>query len=78
MKSEVIAQLQWRYACKKFDNTRQLSKDQLAVVKQAFDLTATSYGLQPLKMVVVQDQSLKEYHCQPARLQIMHFLFSLS
>ncbi|MDG1063731.1 MAG: nitroreductase family protein [Flavobacteriaceae bacterium] len=60
MKSEVLAQLQWRYACKKFDNTRQLSKDQLAVVKQAFDLTATSYGLQPLKMVVVQDQSLKE------------------
>ena len=60
MESKVLTQLNWRYACKKFDQQKRLSMDQLAVVKEAFNLTATSYGLQPLKMVMVQRQELKE------------------
>lgn len=60
MNSNIIAQLQWRYACKKFDSDKKLSAQKLQVLKESFNLTATSYGLQPLKMVVVGDQAIKE------------------
>ncbi len=60
MKSEIINKLYWRYACKKFDATKALSPEKLAVLKESFNLTATSYGLQPLKMLVIQDPKVKE------------------
>jgi nitroreductase len=55
-----IESLQWRYATKKFDSQKSLDKSQLEVLAQAFNLTATSYGLQPCRLVIVQDQDLKE------------------
>ena len=60
MNSEIISRLEWRYATKKFDATKKLSEAQLNVLKESFNLTATSYGLQPLKMVVLSDQTTKE------------------
>lgn len=60
MTCEIIDKLQWRYACKKFDTTKKLSEEKLTVLKQAFNLTATSYGLQPLKMLVISSQKLKK------------------
>ena len=61
MKSEnnIIESLNWRYACKKFDKNRKISADQLSVLTRAFNLTATSFGLQPLKMLVVKGDALK-------------------
>ncbi|MFT6096496.1 MAG: nitroreductase [Nonlabens sp.] len=55
-----IESLQWRYATKKFDSQKSLDKSQLEVLAQAFNLTATSYGLQPCRLVIVQDQDLKD------------------
>jgi len=61
MKTNIIQQLKWRYATKKFDESKKLSKEKLSVLKEAFDLTATSYGLQPLKLVVVSNsKKIKE------------------
>jgi nitroreductase len=60
MTSNIIEKLQWRYACKRFDPDKKLSTEKLQVLKESFDLTATSFGLQPLKMVVVEDQAIKE------------------
>ena len=60
MANDVLSSLKWRYATKRFDSTKKLSPTQLTVLKEAFNLTATSYGLQPLKLVVVQDQKLKD------------------
>lgn len=56
----IIEKLNWRYATKKFDTTKQLSDSQLEILKEAFNLTALSYGLQTLKMVVVGDKSIRE------------------
>lgn len=56
----IIEKLNWRYATKKFDTTKQLSYSQLEILKEAFNLTALSYGLQTLKMVVVGDKSIRE------------------
>ena len=60
MQADILESLKWRYATKKFDETRKLSEDQVELLKEAFNLTATSYGLQPLKMLVISDQEIKE------------------
>lgn len=60
MPSKTIEQLQWRYATKRFDSSKTLSADKLDILKETFNLTATSYGLQPLKLVVVSNAAIKE------------------
>ncbi len=56
----IINSLKWRYACKKFDKTKKLNSGQVEILKNAFNLTATSFGLQPLKMLIIKGDSLKE------------------
>jgi len=60
MATNIIEKLQWRYATKKFDASKKLSEEKLDILKEAFNLTATSYGLQPLKMVIVSDPEIKK------------------
>lgn len=55
-----IDSLQWRYAVKKFDETKILSEQKIDTLKQAFNLTATSYGLQPIKLVVVKNKVIQQ------------------
>ncbi len=55
MTIDIIEQLKWRYATKKFDTTKKLSEEKLTILKESFDLTATSYGLQPIKLVMVSN-----------------------
>ena len=60
MNSEIIEKLKWRYATKKFDTSKKLSEEKLNILKEAFNLTATSYGLQPLKMLVISNPEIQE------------------
>ena len=55
-----IYNLKWRYAVKKFDHSKILSDNQINILKQAFNLTATSYGLQPIKLVVVKNKDIQK------------------
>lgn len=55
-----INSLEWRYATKKFDESKKLTQDKIEILKKAFNLTATSYGLQPIKLVVINDKELQE------------------
>ncbi len=55
----VIKHLNWRYATKAFNPTKIVSDEKLTVLKEAFNLTATSYGLQPIKLVVFSDKKLQ-------------------
>lgn len=57
---EIIQALEWRYAVKKFDPTKFLSEQKVAMLKNAFNLTATSYGLQPIKLLVISDKSIQK------------------
>lgn len=52
--------LNWRYATKKFDSSEYLSEEKINILKEAFNLTPTSYGLQPLRLLVVKDKNLQE------------------
>jgi len=56
---DIIKSLNWRYATKKFDKERLLSDEKLHILKQAFNLTATSFGLQTIKMVVIKDKTIR-------------------
>ena len=55
-----IDSLQWRYAVKKFDEKKTLSKNKISTLKEAFNLTATSYGLQPVKLVILQNKEIQK------------------
>ena len=56
----IIESLQWRYATKKFDSLKYISDKKIEILKHAFNLTATSYGLQPIKLLVIKDKKLQE------------------
>lgn len=56
----IIESLEWRYATKKFNETKYLTNNQLDILKNAFNLTATSYGLQPVKLVVVKNKEIQQ------------------
>lgn len=74
-----IESLKWRYAVKKFNNQELLNKGQINILKEAFNLTATSYGLQPLKLLVISNKEIQKElvaHSwnQPQVLQASHLL----
>ncbi len=56
----IIDDLKWRYATKKFNASKALSDKQLNTLKEAFNLTALSYGLQTLKLVIIADKENRE------------------
>ncbi len=56
---KILEHLQWRYATKKFNTNRKLPEHKVALLKEAFNLTATSYGLQPVKLLVIADEVLQ-------------------
>lgn len=56
----IIDSLQWRYAVKKFDDNKKLTEKQISILKEAFNLTATSYGLQPVSLVVIQNKNIQK------------------
>ena len=55
-----IENLEWRYAVKKFDDQKFLEETQISTLKKAFNLTATSYGLQPIKLVIIKNKDIQQ------------------
>lgn len=51
--------LKWRYATKKFDATKKISEKDIALLKEAIQLSASSYGLQPYKVLIISDPEIK-------------------
>jgi len=56
----IIDNLKWRYATQQFDTSKQLPEAELNQILEAGNLAATSYGLQPFQMVVVEDQAVRD------------------
>ena len=75
----IIDSLKWRYATKKFNPEKILDAKKLEILKHAFNLTATSFGLQTITLVVVSDKEvrnelLKYAYNQKQVLQASHLL----
>ena len=51
--------LNWRYATKKFDTSKKISKQEFTELLEALRLSPSSYGLQPWKFVIVLDPLLR-------------------
>lgn len=58
--TDLLASLNWRYATKVFDPTKKIPGETWAVLEESLILTPSSFGLQPWKFVVIQDQALRE------------------
>jgi nitroreductase len=56
----LLAQLQWRYATKKFDAERKIPSEQWAALLEALRLAPSSFGLQPWKFLVVENPELRQ------------------
>jgi nitroreductase len=56
----LIDNLEWRYATKKFDATKKVSSENLANIKRAIQLSASSYGLQLYKVLIIENKQLRE------------------
>ena len=56
---DIIKALEWRYATKKFDSEAIISDEKIEILKNAFNLTASSYGLQPVKLLIVNNKSIQ-------------------
>jgi len=58
--NQIIQDLNWRYATKQFDSNKKISTKQRDTIIEAFRLTASSFWLQPWKLVVVENQDIKD------------------
>jgi len=56
----LIDKLNWRYATKKFDKNKKLSAEQLDELLKAVQLSPSSAGLQAYKVIVVEDEAIRE------------------
>jgi len=56
----LINNLEWRYATKKFDTSKKVSTENLEHIKKAIQLSASSYGLQLYKVLVIENKELRE------------------
>lgn len=55
-----IENLEWRYAVKKFDPQKFIDQSKINTLKKAFNLTATSYGLQPIKLLIIKNKEIQQ------------------
>ena len=53
-----INQLNWRYATKRMISDKIVPQEKIDTIVEAIRLSASSYGLQPYHLVVVQDREL--------------------
>lgn len=59
--------LNWRYATKVFDHTKKVASKDLEQLMESIRLTASSYGLQPYEVLIIEDLKTREA-LQPAAL----------
>lgn len=60
MNDTLLSALNTRYATKKFDPNKKIPVETVNTLIEAIRLTPTSYGLQLMKVVLVENQDLKE------------------
>lgn len=57
--SNFLEHQNWRYATKKFDTTKKIATEDLNLLKEAIRLSSSSYGLQPYKVIIVENPDLR-------------------
>lgn len=60
LKMKITDNLKWRYATKKFNPELKVSEENIEQLKEAVNLTASSYGLQPYKILIIENPEIRE------------------
>lgn len=55
-----LENLNWRYATKMFDPSKKVSPQDLEKLLSSIQLTASSYGLQPYEVLVIENEAIRE------------------
>ena len=63
--STFIENQNWRYATKKFNSEKKISNSDLEMLKEAIQLSSSSYGLQPYKVLIIENEEIRK-QLQPA------------
>jgi nitroreductase len=58
--ANLLENLNWRYATKKFDPSKTIAPEVWAALEDALVLSPSSYGLQPWKFLIVTSPEIKE------------------
>lgn len=58
--TQLLDALKWRYAIKKMDASKKVAEHDIAQIQEAVKLSATSYGLQPFKVLNIKNQELRQ------------------
>jgi nitroreductase len=59
-KNDFMKAMNFRHACKIFDDTKKISNEDLKFILEVGRLSPSSFGMEPWKFLVVQNQELKE------------------
>lgn len=57
---QLLENLRWRYATKKMDASKKVSQENIDYIKEVVQLSASSYGLQPYKILEIKNSKLRE------------------
>jgi nitroreductase len=57
---QLVNQLNWRYATKKFDTSRKIPDEVWSALEQSLVLAPSSFGLQPWKFIVVRNPEVRQ------------------
>jgi len=58
--SQLLEALNWRYATKAFDPTRKIPVETWTALENSLVLSASSFGIQPYRLLVVNDRPTRE------------------
>ncbi len=56
----ITENLKWRYATKKFDKSKKVSSENLEKLKEAVQLSVSSFGLQLYKILIIENLEIRE------------------
>lgn len=60
MNHSIINSLNWRYATKRYDPEKKIPRETIDLLQEALRLAPTSYGLQPIKFLFIENTGIRE------------------
>lgn len=66
--SRIVEDLNWRYAVDRFDPEKKVTAEDVQTIIEAVRLAPSSYGLQPLKLLVIENPELRQ--------ELLHFSYN--
>ncbi len=57
---QLLKSLNWRYATKKFDNSKKIKEEDIKRIEEVIRLSASSYGFQPYTILRIENSKIRE------------------